>query len=70
MFPHLELSGMLRQHMDDSFLRQVPGATVGFHSARNRPSVSDQRLRDYLLWQHNLADSDSTRYKDVIKLSL
>lgn len=46
MFPHLQPSGMLRQHMDDSYLREVPGPTVGFDSIINRPSVSGQRLRD------------------------
>lgn len=70
MFPHLELSGMLRQHMEDSYLREVLGPTVGFDSARDRPSVSEQRLRDCLLWQHNPADPDSSMYKEVIKLSL
>lgn len=37
---------MLRQHMDDSYLREVPGPTVGFDSTRNRPSASEQGLRD------------------------
>lgn len=36
LFPHLELSGMLRQHMENSYPREVPGPIVGFESARNR----------------------------------
>lgn len=41
MFPPLELPGMLKQHVEDGYFREVPGPTTGFDAARDRPRVSD-----------------------------
>lgn len=62
VFLHLELSGMLRQHMEDS--HGLSQQEIDIYCVRSL------RLRGCLFWQHNLAYPECSRYKDVIKFLL
>lgn len=57
--------------MEDSYWGEVLGTDMGFKLARNRLyCVRSLRFGGCLFWQHNLACSDCSRCKEVIKLLL